>query len=159
MLGVPTWISSFLYPITAPFLKTLEAFPTTDEGTLRECLRIVRLKLTESTLVTVILVAESKSEWRMANLVVSTAYVKDFSALFSTLDGITRNKLSFIPDPGDWRVVLSCPPLLGTSLRFLDPTACRPSVRLLLCNDEPPKIKHGLTRCARTSSNFFSCFL
>ena len=29
---VPTWISSFLNPITAPFLNTLEALPMTDQG-------------------------------------------------------------------------------------------------------------------------------
>lgn len=33
ILRTPTWISSFLYPITAPFLKTLEALPTTGQGT------------------------------------------------------------------------------------------------------------------------------
>ena len=29
---IPTWISSFLNPITAPFLNTLEAFPMTAQG-------------------------------------------------------------------------------------------------------------------------------
>lgn len=33
VLGTPTWISSFLNPITAPFWKILEAFPTTGQGT------------------------------------------------------------------------------------------------------------------------------